>query len=88
MCAIAGLLSSRAENPPDPDVLRLMCRRLTHRGPDGQGLDQEVMELAASIPSQHKLHAFRTKRILKRALADLIPREILARRKRGFDPPR
>jgi asparagine synthase (glutamine-hydrolysing) len=37
MCAIAGLLSSRAENPPDPDVLRLMCRRLTHRGPDGQG---------------------------------------------------
>jgi len=50
-------------------------------------LDQEVMELAASIPSRHKLHAFRTKRILKRALADLIPREILARRKRGFDPP-
>jgi asparagine synthase (glutamine-hydrolysing) len=50
-------------------------------------LDQEMMELAASIPSRHKLYALQGKRILRTALADLVPREILARTKRGFDPP-
>jgi asparagine synthase (glutamine-hydrolysing) len=50
-------------------------------------LDQEVMELAANIPSRYKLHVFQTKRILKTALGDLIPRQILNRRKVGFDPP-
>jgi asparagine synthase (glutamine-hydrolysing) len=50
-------------------------------------LDQEVMELAASIPSRHKLYALQTKRILRAAVADFVPREILARTKRGFDPP-
>jgi asparagine synthase (glutamine-hydrolysing) len=50
-------------------------------------LDQDVMELAAAIPSRYKLYALQTKRILKEALTDLVPREILTRTKRGFDPP-
>jgi asparagine synthase (glutamine-hydrolysing) len=50
-------------------------------------LDQDVMELAAAIPSRYKLYAFQPKWILRAAMADRVPREILARTKRGFDPP-
>src|SRR5262249_38500217 len=53
----------------------------------GRFLDQDVMEPAAATPSRYKLYALQTKRILKEALADLVPREILTRSKRGFDPP-
>ncbi len=73
---------------PDDILLKVDLASMAHglevRSPF---LDQEVMELAASIPSRHKLHLFQTKRILKTALGDLIPRQILNRRKRGFDSP-
>jgi asparagine synthase (glutamine-hydrolysing) len=32
MCGIAGFTGR-----PQPETLRAMCRRLTHRGPDGEG---------------------------------------------------
>jgi len=50
-------------------------------------LDHKLVELAASIPSRHKLPKGRLKGLLKAALADVLPVEIIERRKRGFGAP-
>lgn len=50
-------------------------------------LDQELIEFAASIPSDFKLKRFTTKYILKKALEGLVPREIIYRKKHGFGVP-
>jgi asparagine synthase (glutamine-hydrolysing) len=50
-------------------------------------LDHEFVEQAASLPSGLKLRGFRTKAVLREALRDLVPREILTRRKMGFPVP-
>lgn len=50
-------------------------------------LDHKVLEFAASLPPQFKLHRFTTKHIAKRALSSLVPREILSRKKAGFPVP-
>jgi asparagine synthase (glutamine-hydrolysing) len=49
-------------------------------------LDTDVVELAARIPSP-MLMRVRGKRILRRAVRDLVPAPILRRRKRGFGLP-
>lgn len=51
-------------------------------------LDQEFVEVACRIPAGLKLAGGRSKAIMRRALADLYPPEILARRdKQGFSIP-
>jgi asparagine synthase (glutamine-hydrolysing) len=50
-------------------------------------VDHHVMELAARIPSSLKVHRLRGKHILKEAFRDLVPSEILDRRKKGFSLP-
>ena len=50
-------------------------------------LDHEFMEFAATIPSDLKVRGRVKKYILKRALADLLPGEILYRSKMGFGVP-
>jgi asparagine synthase (glutamine-hydrolysing) len=50
-------------------------------------LDHRVLEFAAALPTRMKVRGARTKHILKRALADRIPQEILNRRKTGFPVP-
>ncbi len=50
-------------------------------------LDHELMEFAATIPSDLKLHRRTTKWILKQAVADLVPPAILERGKWGFRVP-
>lgn len=50
-------------------------------------LDHEFMEFAATIPSDLKVRGRTKKYILKRALADLLPGEILHRPKMGFGVP-
>ena len=50
-------------------------------------LDRRVVELAASLPPQLKLRRLTTKYILKQALAGVVPRETLRRRKKGFGVP-
>jgi asparagine synthase (glutamine-hydrolysing) len=50
-------------------------------------LDRRVVELAARIPMRLKLRGLTTKYVLKRAVADVLPREILARPKKGFGIP-
>jgi len=49
-------------------------------------LDTDVVEFAARLPSRLLMRQ-RGKYLLRRALADLIPKPILARRKRGFGLP-
>ncbi len=50
-------------------------------------LDHEVVELAARIPSSLKIGNSETKHILKMAMKDLLPNEILFRKKMGFGVP-
>lgn len=50
-------------------------------------LDIEFVDLARRIPWQLKLHDGQTKWILKKALAPLLPQEIIHRKKKGFGMP-
>lgn len=50
-------------------------------------LDSRVLEFAASLPPHFKVRGRSTKRILKSALRESVPREILARKKTGFPLP-
>jgi asparagine synthase (glutamine-hydrolysing) len=50
-------------------------------------LDHELAELAARIPEEVKIGSGRLKRAMKLALADVLPRDILDRKKRGFGTP-
>ncbi|HXJ21226.1 MAG TPA: asparagine synthase (glutamine-hydrolyzing) [Polyangia bacterium] len=49
--------------------------------------DHDVVELGAALPGRMKLRRGRGKAILKRAFQDLVPHEIVARRKKGFALP-
>ena len=50
-------------------------------------LDHELVELAARMPESVKIRGGRLKHLLKRSLHDLLPQDILKRRKRGFGTP-
>jgi asparagine synthase (glutamine-hydrolysing) len=50
-------------------------------------LDTELLEFATRLAPSLKVRGLSLKRVLKRALVDLLPREILARPKRGFGVP-
>ena len=50
-------------------------------------LDHRVVELATSLPMHLKLRRVTTKYVLKRALAGVLPRDILERPKKGFGVP-
>jgi asparagine synthase (glutamine-hydrolysing) len=50
-------------------------------------LDHELVELAATIPADIKMRGGELKHVMKRALADLLPPQILNRKKRGFGMP-
>jgi len=46
-----------------------------------------VAEYAASLPRNYKLHGRKSKYILKRAVADLVPSFVTRRGKKGFGIP-
>jgi asparagine synthase (glutamine-hydrolysing) len=50
-------------------------------------LDHHLVEFAARLPGDRKLSGFSTKRILRDAVKDVLPREILGRPKMGFPVP-
>jgi len=50
-------------------------------------LNQEMLELAARMPTHLKLHGLKRKYILKRAAETLLPREVVWRKKAGFGAP-
>ncbi len=47
-------------------------------------LDRDVAEFVCRLPARWKLRGTRRKYLLKKAVADLLPKEILGRGKRGF----
>lgn len=50
-------------------------------------LDHRLMEFAARLPIRYKLRGWTTKFLLRRTLAETLPREILRRPKMGFGIP-
>jgi asparagine synthase (glutamine-hydrolysing) len=50
-------------------------------------LDHELVELAARMPGSVKMRGGELKRVMKAAVADLLPSDILERKKRGFGAP-
>ena len=50
-------------------------------------LDDAIVDLALRMPSRFKIRGRELKHVLKRALAPLLPAEILHRKKRGFGAP-
>ena len=50
-------------------------------------LDHELAEFVAGLPARSKLDGFTTKAILRRAVRNRLPSDILKRRKRGFNIP-
>ncbi len=50
-------------------------------------LDHKLVELSARVPAEYKLHGTTRKFILKRCLEDLLPKQILYRKKAGFSAP-
>jgi asparagine synthase (glutamine-hydrolysing) len=73
---------------PDNLLLRgdlmTMAASIEERGPF---LDQQVVEMAARIPTRLLTRGFRTKALLKDALRPYVPKEALFRRKVGFRMP-
>ncbi len=50
-------------------------------------IDHKLVEFAAMLPPDSKLRGFTTKRLLRAAVRDLLPAEILTRKKMGFPVP-
>ena len=50
-------------------------------------LDHELVEFAAALPPRMKLRGFTTKWILREAVREILPPEILTRKKMGFPVP-
>ena len=50
-------------------------------------LDHELVEMAAAMPADIKIPGGQLKSVLKTALGDLLPADILHRKKRGFGTP-
>jgi asparagine synthase (glutamine-hydrolysing) len=50
-------------------------------------LDHKILEFAATLPTNFKVHGLTTKYIAKRALGEHIPVEIIERKKAGFPVP-
>lgn len=50
-------------------------------------LDHRLMERAASMPASLKIKGMRTKHLLKQSQKDRLGREVIFRRKRGFNAP-
>ena len=50
-------------------------------------LDHRIVEFAASIPVDQKLHGKTGKYILRKTASGLVPQEIIDRKKHGFDVP-
>jgi asparagine synthase (glutamine-hydrolysing) len=50
-------------------------------------LDHELVEFATRLPADWRMRGFETKTILKEAMLEHLPREILYRKKQGYSLP-
>jgi asparagine synthase (glutamine-hydrolysing) len=73
---------------PDDILAKVDIASMTH-GLEARAplVDHAVVELGASLPGPMKLRRGKGKLIFKKAFADLVPRQILNRRKKGFALP-
>lgn len=73
---------------PDDLLVKVDIATMAH-GLEGRSpfLDHTLVEFAARLPSALKLHRGEGKRVLRRAVADLLPPTILRRPKMGFGVP-
>jgi asparagine synthase (glutamine-hydrolysing) len=73
-----------------PDDLNVKMDRATMRfGLEARApfLDQEMVQFALGLPLNQKVSRGKTKIALKRALKPVLPKEVLERKKRGFQVP-
>jgi asparagine synthase (glutamine-hydrolysing) len=87
--ALNRMLAVDAETQLPDDLLQLtdkmsMATSLECRVPL---LDHELVELAARMPQDVKIRGGRLKHALKEAVSDILPRDIIERKKRGFGTP-
>ena len=73
---------------PDDLLVKVDVASMAH-GIEGRSpfLDHTFMEFAFTIPADVKMRGWRTKAVLKSAMADRLPRELLHRPKLGFGVP-
>jgi len=50
-------------------------------------LDHRLVEFAWSLPSRHKVHRMKTKVLLRQAMTDILPADVLRKPKEGFSIP-
>ena len=92
-CAGASLLSRllylNARTYLLDDLLPKMDRMTMAHGLEARSpmLDRSLIEYVAGLPDRLKRRGGRGKIVLKRAVADMLPREILTRPKHGFGVP-
>jgi asparagine synthase (glutamine-hydrolysing) len=87
--ALNRMLAVDAETMLPDDLLMLtdkmsMATSLECRVPL---LDHELVELAARMPEEIKIRGGQLKHAMKEAVSNLLPRDILERKKRGFGTP-
>jgi asparagine synthase (glutamine-hydrolysing) len=82
--AYAGLRLPLAENGNVRVDRMCMAMSVESRSPLE---DYKLVELAYRLPLEYKLRRGGFKTILKDAVADLVPREVITRPKWGFNPP-
>src|SRR3954447_14589314 len=83
------LLALNVETYLPDDLLVKMDRTSMAHGLEVRSpfLDTELLEFATRLAPARKLRGLSLKRVLKRAMSDLLPEEILSRPKRGFGVP-
>lgn len=84
----AMLWTDRRTFLPDDLLFKIDIASMSH-GLEARSpfLDHHLVEFAAGLPGHWKLKGTRKKHILKLALKDLLPTDVLKRPKRGFDVP-
>jgi asparagine synthase (glutamine-hydrolysing) len=87
--ALAGMIAADVAVVLPDDFLVKVDRASMAHGLEARPplLDHELLELAARIPSHYKVRGGETKWILKQACRNLLPADIVWRRKHGFDMP-
>ncbi len=84
----AALLTDQMTYLPNDLLVKVdiatMANSLEARSPL---LDHKVIEFAASLPPHLKMRGFQTKSLLKKVAAQLVPRDVIYRRKMGFGVP-
>jgi asparagine synthase (glutamine-hydrolysing) len=86
---LAGMLAADVEVILPDDFLVKVDRASMAHGLEVRPplLDHELLELAARIPSNLKVHNGETKWILKETVKDRLPPEVVRRKKHGFELP-